>query len=191
MNRFLAYLSSFVLGGALVAVGGFFYQRHTSPPPSVKADTCLLEECLTGSVTYPIDVLQEQERITLIELSLEQQRLETVLRLLAERFGPTVPPFSTAWRIEQRQTVDLNALFDKYGIAEAKIPPSGLGDALATTKRAGCVQALDQVRHFEERLAIERNSFGSRPDIRRFLQAARQTSERVVLPAFEQCAKEE
>jgi hypothetical protein len=191
MKRFLAYIGCVILGGGLVAAAGFFYQRYTSPLPSVAADTCLLEECLNGNVSYPVAQLDEQERVTLIELGLEQLRLETVLSLIEERFGTTVQPFPAALRIEQRQTIQLKGLFDKYGVSEPKLPASGMGDSLATTKRAGCVQALDQVRHFQERLYNERNSFMARPDVRRFMQEASKMSENSLQPAFERCAKEE
>lgn len=172
-------------------LGLFFYERHVSPPPSVAADTCLLDECLRGSVTYPIDALEEQERVALIELGLEQVRLETVVGLLAEHFGPTLQPFSTVWRIEQQQTIALKSVFDKYAVAEPKLPLSGLGDALATSRRAGCVQALDQARYFQERVTIARNSFGRRADIRRFLHNTTEMYEQSVFPALEGCAKEE
>ncbi len=191
MKRFLAYLGCILLGGGLVAIGFHFYTRYQAPLPSVEADTCLLHECLDGDVTYPIGQLEDQERITLIELGLEQLRLEGVIGSMVERFGPTMQPFSAAWRLEQRQTVELKGLFDKYGVPEPKVPDSGLGESLATSTRAACTQALDQVRHFQERIYNERNSFVTRPDLRRFMQEAAQTSRDSLLPAFERCAKQE
>ncbi len=191
MKQFLAYLGCVILGGGLVALGGYFYTDYRSPQPSVKSDTCLLEECLSGSVRYPIDQLEDQERITLIELGLEQQRVERVLAAMVERFGSTMQPFAGASRIEQRQTTELRGLFDKYGVAEPKIPETGFGEVTASSTRAGCTQALDQVRHFQERLYNERNSFVTRPDIRRFMQSAARMSQETLLPAFERCAKEE
>lgn len=180
-----------ILGGGLVALAGHFYTNYKSPLPSVKPDTCLLEECLNGSVRYPIDQLEDQERVTLIELGLEQERLELVIGSMVERFGPTMQPFAGAWRVEQKQTAELKSLFDKYGVAEPKIPDTGFAEITASSTRAGCTQALDQVRHFQERIYNERNSFVTRPDIRRFMQSASQMSRDSLLPAFERCAKEE
>ncbi len=191
MKRFLASLGCVILGGGLMAAGMYFYQHFRAPTPSVAADTCLLDECYRGSVTYPIDELQEQERITLIELSLEQIRLETVLGILKERFGPTVQPFPVAYRLAQRETIQFKGLFDKYNVADPKLPTSGMDEGLATSRRAACTQALDQVRHFQERIYNERNAFTARPDIRRVLQEAAKQSEDIFLPAFEACAKEE
>ncbi len=122
MNRALGYIGCLVLGAASMAAAGFFYTRYTAPLPSVKADTCLLAECLDGSVTYPIDQLEESERITLIELGLEQQRLENVIASMVERFGQTMQPFAAALRIEQIKTVELQGIFDKYGVPSAKVP---------------------------------------------------------------------
>ena len=100
-------------------------------------------------------------------------------------------PFAATARIEQRQTLQLSGIFDKYGVTPAHVPGSALGSSQATTKRAGCVQVLDQVRHFQERLYNERNAFVLRPDIRRYMQEAAQMSRDTLLPAFENCAKDE
>ena len=191
MKRFFASLVCLLLGAGLALAAMHFYTEYKAPSPSVKADTCLLEECLKGSVTYPIDQLADQERVTLIELGLEQVRLEGVIGTMVNRFGATFQPFSAAWRVEQRQTIELKSLFDKYGVAEPKVPDSGLGELSASSTRAACTQGLDQVRHFQERIFNERNSFVTRPDIRRFMQEAAQTSRDTLLPAFERCAKEE
>ncbi len=191
MKRLLGYIGCFVLGGLLVAGGLYWKSRYTSPPPSKAADTCLLDECLNGSVTYPTSELDEQERITLIELGLEQLRLEQLVLSMTERFGLSMQPFAATARIEQRQTLQLSGIFDKYGVTPAHVPGSALGSSQATTKRAGCVQVLDQVRHFQERLYNERNAFVLRPDIRRYMQEAAQMSRDTLLPAFENCAKDE
>ncbi len=191
MKRFLAYIGCIVLGGGAVALSMHFYNGYKSPAPSVKADTCQLEECLDGSVTYPIDQLEEQERITLIELGLEQLRLEKVAGAMVERFGQTMQPFAGVWRVQQRQSAELYGLFDKYGIAVPKVPETGFGEITASSTRAGCTQGLDQVRHFEERIYNERNSFVTRPDIRRFMQSAARMSRDTLKPAFERCAKQE
>lgn len=191
MKRFLAYLGCVVVGGLLVAGALWWKERYTSPPPSVEVDTCLLDECLNGSVNYPIAELDEAERIILIEIGLEQLRLEQLVASMIERFGQSMQPFAATVRIEARQTQLLQSLFDKYAVSSVKIPETGLGSSQATTKRAGCVQVLDQVRHFQERLFNERNAFAIRPDIRRYMQEAAQMSRDTLLPAFERCAKEE
>jgi hypothetical protein len=191
MHRAFGYIGCLIVGAASMAGVNFFYTRYTSPPPSVKADTCLLAECLDGAVTYPIDELQEGERITLIELGLEQQRLENLIASMVERFGQTMQPFAAVWRIEQVKSAELQGIFDKYGVPTAKVPAGSLGESLATTPRAACVQALDQVRHLQERLFNERNAFAMRPDIRRFMQDSAQVSRDTLLPAFERCAKQE
>ncbi len=190
MKRFLGYLACLVLGAGLMAFGGYVYSRHESPRPSVKADTCLLEECLHGLVTYPIDQLTDAERVTLIEMGLEQRRLEEVMGAFVERLGSTMQPFAGAWRIQQRQMVQLKGVFDKYGVPEPKVSGS-LGEISATSVRAACTQALDQTRHFQERLFNEQKSFGSRPDIRRYMQESAQLARDTVMPAFERCAKQE
>lgn len=191
MSRLLTNLGFLVLGGVIVAGATFAYSRYTDPLPSVKADTCLLEECITGSVTYPIDELEDKERITLIELALEQQRLEALTRAMVERFGSTMQPFAGIARIEQRKTAELNSLFDKYNVPEAKANGGQIGAMLATSTVAGCVQVLDQERHWLERLYTERDSFAMRPDIRRFMQATAKMTRDTLMPALERCAKQQ
>ncbi len=187
MNRIFGYIGCFVLGGALVAGAAFLYQRHVSPLPSVKPDTCLLQECL--GVGYPVAQLEDNERVTLIEISLEQQRLEALVAAMVERFGQTMQPFASTLRIEQRQTIELSSIFDKYGVAVPVLPPNSLGDQLAAAPKAACTQVFDQLRLLQERLYNERNSFASRPDLRRFMQESAQTSQSVLMPAFQNCAK--
>lgn len=190
MSRLLTNLGCVLLGGAIVAGGFLAYSRYTEPLPSVKADTCLLEECIAGSVTYPIAELEEKERITLIELALEQQRLESLARAMVERFGTTLQPFAAIARVEQRKTIELNGLFDKYNVPEAKANGGSLGASLATSTIAGCVQVLDQERHWLERLYVERDTFSARPDVRRFMQETAKTTRDVLMPALERCAKQ-
>lgn len=187
MNRIFGYIGSFVVGGALVAGVAFLYQRHVSPLPSVKPDTCLLEECV--GVNYPVTQLEDTERVTLIEISLEQQRLEALVSTMVDRFGQTMQPFAATLRIEQRQTIELASIFDKYGVTTPVLPPNSLGDQLASAPKAACTQVLDQLRLLQERLYNERNSFASRPDLRRFMQQSAQTSDTVLMPAFQNCAK--
>ena len=190
MTRILSLFGCFLLGG--LVVGGVWYsiQHKNIPQTQIAADTCLLEECVRGLVRYPVSQLPDEKRVKLIELGLEQLRLEGLLASMVVRFGASTQPFAGTWRVEQKQTIELNSVLDKYSIPEPKVSTDDFGASQASSTSAGCVQVLDQIRLLQEKLFSESSDFRSEPDIHRFIQESAVRSRDDLMPAFTVCAKQ-